>query len=84
VISIKFSLGAGIQIVRPIQILKNAVFCDVFRVGLVRTDVSDERVASLIRVKRISELGTRLAVILRSVLQLLVTLKFLARWLFSP
>jgi hypothetical protein len=32
------------------------------RVALVRTDVSEERSASFIRVARISELGTRLAV----------------------
>jgi hypothetical protein len=32
------------------------------RVALVRTDVSEERSASLIRVKRIGELGTTLAV----------------------
>jgi demethoxyubiquinone hydroxylase (CLK1/Coq7/Cat5 family) len=29
------------------------------RVALVRTDVSEERVASIIRVTRIGELGTR-------------------------
>jgi hypothetical protein len=32
------------------------------RVALVRTDVSEERKASIIRVKRIGELGTTLAV----------------------
>jgi demethoxyubiquinone hydroxylase (CLK1/Coq7/Cat5 family) len=32
------------------------------RVVLVRTDVSKERIASIIRVKRIGELGTTLAV----------------------
>jgi hypothetical protein len=32
------------------------------RVDLVITDVSEERIASIIRVKRISELGTALAV----------------------
>jgi hypothetical protein len=31
-------------------------------VGLVRTDVSEEHVASIIRVERISELGETLAV----------------------
>jgi hypothetical protein len=51
--------------------------------ALVRSDVSEERIASIIRVARISELGTPLTVIindsssyytiLRSVLQLLVT-----------
>jgi hypothetical protein len=41
-------------------------------VALVRTDVPEEIIASIIRVKRISELGTTLAS-LRSVLQLLVT-----------
>jgi hypothetical protein len=54
------------------------------RVALVRTDVSEERSASIVRVTRISELGTTLAVIsnrrtlrisslLRSVRRLLVT-----------
>jgi hypothetical protein len=32
------------------------------RVALVRTDVSKERIASIIRVERISELGTMSAV----------------------
>jgi hypothetical protein len=43
------------------------------RVALVRTDVSEELNASFIRVTRIGELGITLAVILRSVCQLLVT-----------
>jgi hypothetical protein len=38
------------------------VFWDVSRVTLVRTDVSDERIACIIRVKRINELGTALAI----------------------
>jgi hypothetical protein len=42
------------------------------RVGLVRTDVSEEPSASFIRVTRIGELGKTLAVPLRSVRQLLV------------
>jgi hypothetical protein len=42
------------------------------RVALVRTDVSEERSASFIRVRRIGKLGTTLAVT-RSVLRLLVT-----------
>jgi hypothetical protein len=42
-------------------------------VTLVRTDASDERIASIIRVERIKELGTTLrTMFLRSVLQLLV------------
>jgi hypothetical protein len=43
--------------------------------ALVRIDVSEERIASIIRVTRIGELGTTLAIIvfLHSVLQLLVT-----------
>jgi hypothetical protein len=40
------------------------------RVALVRTDVSDESIASIIRATRIVELGTMLAV--TSVLRLLV------------
>jgi hypothetical protein len=44
------------------------------RVALVRTDVLDERIASLIRVARIRELATATAITstLRSVLRLLV------------
>jgi hypothetical protein len=47
-------------------------------VALVRTDVSEERIASVIRVTRIGELGTTVAVtinlvFLRSVRRLLVT-----------
>jgi hypothetical protein len=42
--------------------MKNAVFCDVAPCGFVRTDVSEERSASIIRVTRIGELGTTLAV----------------------
>jgi hypothetical protein len=38
--------------------MKNVVFWDVNRVALVRTDVSEERSASFIRVTRIGELGT--------------------------
>jgi hypothetical protein len=47
------------------------------RVALVRTDVSEELSASIIRVTRIGELGTTLAhfVFLRSVRRLLVTTK---------
>jgi DNA-binding TFAR19-related protein (PDSD5 family) len=37
------------------------------RVGLVRTDVSEELSASLIRMTRIGELGTTLAVTITSV-----------------
>jgi hypothetical protein len=39
--------------------MKNAVFSGV---AFVRTDVSEERIASIIRKKRIRELGTTLAV----------------------
>jgi hypothetical protein len=53
------------------------------RVALVRTDVSEELSASLIRVTRIGELGTTIAVtsnrrivFLRSVRRLLVTASF--------
>jgi hypothetical protein len=41
--------------------MKNAVFLDVRRVALVRTDVSEERIAFIVRVTRINELGTMLA-----------------------
>jgi hypothetical protein len=59
---------------------KNGVFGMLRRVALVRTDVSEESSASIIRVTRIGELGTTLAVtsnrsmiLLRSVRRLLVT-----------
>jgi hypothetical protein len=42
--------------------MKNAGFRMLRHVALVRTDVSEERSSSIIRVKRISELGTTLAV----------------------
>jgi hypothetical protein len=42
--------------------VKNGVFWDVSRVALVRTDISEELSASFIRVTRIGELGTTLAV----------------------
>jgi hypothetical protein len=42
--------------------MKNAVICDVTSVALVRTDVSEECIASIIRVRRLGELGTTLAV----------------------
>jgi hypothetical protein len=42
--------------------MKNAVFGMLRRVALVRTDVSEELSASFIRVTRIDELGTTLAV----------------------
>jgi hypothetical protein len=42
--------------------MKNAVFWDVMPFGLVRTDVSEELSASFIRVTRMGELGTTLAV----------------------
>jgi hypothetical protein len=42
-------------------------------VVLVRPEVSDENISSVIREKRTSELGTALAVFLRSVIQVLVT-----------
>jgi hypothetical protein len=41
--------------------MKNAVFWDVLPTAFVRTDVSEEFMASFTRVKRISELGTPLA-----------------------
>jgi hypothetical protein len=42
--------------------MKNAVFWDVTPRALVRTNVSEELSASIIRVTRIGELGTTLAV----------------------
>jgi hypothetical protein len=42
--------------------VKNGIFWELRRVALVRTDVSGELSASIIRVTRIGELGTTLAV----------------------
>jgi hypothetical protein len=42
--------------------LKNGVFWDVRHVALVRTDISEDLCASIIRMARIRELGTMLAV----------------------
>jgi hypothetical protein len=42
--------------------MKNPVFWDVMRVALVRTNVSEERSASIIRVSRIDDLGTTIAI----------------------
>jgi hypothetical protein len=42
--------------------MKNAVFWDVTPLALVKTDVSEDRIASIIKVTRINELGERLAV----------------------
>jgi hypothetical protein len=42
--------------------MKNAVFWELSCVTLVRTDVSEERSTSIIRVTRIGELGKTLAV----------------------
>jgi hypothetical protein len=43
------------------------------RVALVRTDVSEERIASIIRVARIGELGSTLAVFSSQLAPVLVT-----------
>jgi hypothetical protein len=45
--------------------MKNAVFLDIKPVALVMSDVSEERIAYNIRVTRIGELGTMLAVFLQ-------------------
>jgi hypothetical protein len=44
------------------KVMKNAVFCDVTPCGFARTDVSEESSAFTIRMTRIGELGTTLAV----------------------
>jgi hypothetical protein len=38
--------------------MKNTVVWDITPVALVRTDVSEDRIASITRVERIRELGT--------------------------
>jgi hypothetical protein len=42
--------------------MKNAIACDVWWFVLVRTGISEEHIASIIRVTRIGELGTTLSV----------------------
>jgi hypothetical protein len=42
--------------------MKNAAFWDVTLYDCCKTDVSEERIASIIRVTRFSELGKTLAV----------------------
>jgi hypothetical protein len=42
--------------------MKNAVFCDLYRVALVTADVLEERSTFVIRVMRIGELGIPLEV----------------------
>jgi hypothetical protein len=54
----------------------------ILLVALVRTDVSEERIVSIIRVRRIDELGTTLAVT-SSVLRLLVTANLVPSWSIS-
>jgi hypothetical protein len=46
--------------------MKNGVFWDIMRCGILRTDVSEDRSASIIRVTRIGELGTLAATSNRS------------------
>jgi hypothetical protein len=42
--------------------MKNAIVCAMTPCGSCKSDVSDERIASIIRVERISALGTTYAV----------------------
>jgi hypothetical protein len=44
------------------MMMMNAAFWDVIHVALVRTDIREERITSIIRVTRIGELGATLAV----------------------
>jgi hypothetical protein len=50
------------DVCQHIRQMKNAVFWDVTPCALVRTDVSEELSVSFIRVTKIGELGTALAV----------------------
>jgi hypothetical protein len=43
--------------------MKNAVFCDAMKFDFARTEVSEERIAYIIKAERISDLGKTLAVI---------------------
>jgi hypothetical protein len=42
--------------------IKNAVYWNVTPCGFVRTDVYEERIASIIKVKKVSDLGRALTV----------------------
>jgi hypothetical protein len=59
--------------VRLVGNVKNAVFGMLRRVALDRTDVSEERIASIIIITRIDEIGTTYILFLRSILQLLLS-----------
>jgi hypothetical protein len=54
-----------------IMTMKNGVFADVTLVALVRTDVLEELSASIIKVTRIGELGTTLAVTINLMMEVL-------------
>jgi hypothetical protein len=56
----------------------------LIRVALVRTDVSEELSASIIRVIRIDELGTFAYLATDGVLRLQVTVTFLVHRFLSP
>jgi demethoxyubiquinone hydroxylase (CLK1/Coq7/Cat5 family) len=54
-------LHVRFEVFTPVTV-KNAIFWDVSCVALVRTDDSEEGIASIIRMARIGELGATLAV----------------------
>jgi hypothetical protein len=57
--------------------MKIGAFCDVARVALVRTDVSEERIISIIKMTMVIKLGT-------TSLGCYLMLSFLTRRLLSP
>jgi hypothetical protein len=60
----RFNVGHGSEALGSVRCGKRKMQSSgmLHRVALVRTDVSEERIASIIRVTRIDELGTLLAV----------------------
>jgi hypothetical protein len=64
------NLGIGFEIIHSLErfevftaaTMKNAVFCDVTPCGSYKNRVSEELSASIIRLRRIGEVGTTLAV----------------------
>jgi hypothetical protein len=56
------TIANGMMPVEHLTEIKKAVFWDMMQCGFARTDFSEERIAFIITLKIVSELGTMLAV----------------------